>query len=106
MKIKMIRESGMPVKTEQISKFREEFKAEYDNILENVGGDMKSMQKQLDELDEKLANKYDTIYEVNFPTTSRQMRKLINEYGNIKSIVSAKTGELVFIITDLDYMNA
>ena len=103
MKVKIIRESGRPVKLEQLEKFDEDFKAAYDAIAEECGQDMEAMHNKLDGLDAKLAEKYDTIVEIEYPKSALQFRKLLKQYGLITMGLHASTDELVMIIKDMEF---
>lgn len=101
MKIKIIRESGRPVKLDQLEKFEIEYKSRYDVLAADHGKNMLALEKSLEDLDKELAPKYDTIEEIEYPKSARQFRQLIADYGNIMTALHAETEELVFIIIDL-----
>jgi len=101
MKVKVVRQSGHPVNLEDAKKFKEDFQSEYDKIQAEVGADMKAFHDELIKLDEKMANKYDTIVEWDLPKSGKKFKEIISKYGSVLVSTHKDTEELMLVIMDL-----
>jgi len=107
MKVKILRESGRPVRVEDVYDFEDEYKLEYDKIIDELGlkpEDLPEFEKRLKELDVSLADKYDTISEVDLPKSSLGWRRLSDKYqSQIIVGVHAVTNEVFLTLKDLAF---
>lgn len=100
MKVKVARQSGMPVQLEKIEEFREEFRKEYDKLYDEYQKDMPKLNEELSKLDERMNEKYDTIVEWDLPVNESEWKKLEADYGGILVTTHKDTKEIMFIILD------
>lgn len=104
-KIKIVRESGRPVELKQIEEFEIEFKENYDRLNKSrMDGEltMIEMNEKLLGVDVQLADKYDTIKEINMPASLKDWTDLQNEYKtSIRLDMHAETDELFIVLLDM-----
>jgi len=99
--VKAARQSGLPVEMDQCDAFEVEFKEGYDKIAKENKGDMQAMESRLGEFDKYLADKYDTIVEVEMPMTKNAIKKFVKKYGSYMISTHVETKEPMLIIMDL-----
>lgn len=102
-KIKMFRSSGLPVETEKLEDYKQEWKDTFDALNKKHGKDMLSLQEELAVVERELNDKYKTVIEVDFVKTKKAWESLLDEYGNVIVSRHRDTGELLYIIFDEDY---
>jgi len=102
MKVKLLRQSLNPIEIEVLTEMMEEYEASYDTILENAGGDMKSVHEQVEDMIKDLSEKYksDCEVEVELPTSGRKWNDLLSRYGTIALGTHVDTGKLCLMILD------
>lgn len=100
MKVKTVRQSGMPVILSKKDEYEVEFKEKFDEIQKEVGMDMKAFHEKLEAVDVELASKYDTIVELNLPDSGKKWKNLIKEYGSVLVSTHKDTGEVMLVIMD------
>lgn len=101
MKIKTCKQSGQPVDLKDAEAWEKEFKERYDEILEEMGNDMREVHTALEMLDHEMADKYDTIKEFDYPKSAKKFRELVHEHGSILVSTHKDTGELMFVVMDM-----
>ena len=97
-----MRQSMNPVKQEALERMLAEYQKEYDIILDNCGGDMKSVHEQVEEMIVKMAEKYkdDIEVKVDLPKSGKQWAALNKEHGVISVGTHVETGKVALIIMD------
>ena len=100
MKVKVCRQSGLPVELKALDEYKAEFKENFDKLYDEFKGDMEVLNTRLSELDDRMAEKYDTIIEWDYLSDYENTLKQLTEYGPIMFSKHAETGELVYIILD------
>lgn len=98
-KIKTVRASGMPVELDKLKEFQDEWKNGFDAIYDKKK-DMTNIQKEVDEFQQRMNEKYDTIVEWDMLKTDDDWKNAIAEYGSILVSTHIETGELMYVIMD------
>lgn len=101
MKVKMVKQSGNAVDPEQFAAYEAEFKSKYDLIILEYGRDMKVVHEKLEALDAELSSVYDTIMEVERPSSGKKEKELVAKYGQYMVTTHVDTGELIYVILDM-----
>lgn len=101
MKIKMVKQSGNAVETEDFEAFDAEFKGRYDILHAEYASDMKIMHEKVEELYAELAPKYKTIIEVEYPKSAKQAKALVTKYGQYMVTTHVDSDELILVILDM-----
>lgn len=98
-KIKVYRMSKLPVNTNHLEAYKNEWRNEYDKLWEANRRDMKALEIKSDELEQRLIEKYPNVSEWDWETSQRNWKYLTKKYGPI-SIASAENGQLIYLIMD------
>jgi len=97
-KIKVKRQSGLPVKVENIKNYMEEWRFGYDSIMEEKGDlPMKEIRPLLDSLEDELYAKYPRTEEWD---PIEDWSKVIEEYSPILVTKIDDSDELAYLILD------
>lgn len=102
-KVKMFRTSGLPVDTDKLQAYKDEWKAEFDKAEKKHGKDMLSLQKDLAEVETHLNEKYESVIEVDYLKNKKDWNDMLDKYGNIIVSRHRDSGELLYIIFDEEY---
>jgi hypothetical protein len=111
-KVKVCRASGLPVQIENLNNFQNEMRAAYDKILLREGINLdkplmmekeqaERMQRLLDRVERILRRKYPNIeywYNIREPEV---WKHLVEKHGPIMIAKDSETGELVYVIYDV-----
>lgn len=100
MKIKICRQTGLPVDLSDLETFKEEFRRLFDIAKRICKNDMLRLNMKLGKIERLLGRKYPTVSEVDFCDTPEKMSELISKYGNIKAGIHAESNDLVYVIDD------
>ncbi len=99
-----MRASGLPVNPENLDKYHEEFRIEYDKIDKEYGiGEKSQMMEPLEALEKKLLKKYPNVETWNFAKTQKQWKEMVEEYGPVAVALDQDTGKPVYVIMDVDF---
>ena len=100
MKIRILRQSGLPVNLDDLNNYREKFRTLFDKAVRIAGKDMLRLNKKLVIIEKVLQKKYPTVSEVDLPKTLKGWRDLRAKYGNILVSQHLETEEILFVISD------
>jgi hypothetical protein len=102
MKMKLLRQSGLPVVLEHFVSYQKEFSEAYDIILAEAGTDMPTIQKRCDELEATLKDKYALTLEIMIPKNAKAWKKLLTQYGAPILVAQSmdNNNELVMVLMD------
>lgn len=83
MKVKMCRQSGLPVLNENVEEYKNEWREKYDEVLNsyNKVTEMETIQSELQRVQSELEQKYKSIIEVELPKNSKQWKAFQKQYG-------------------------
>lgn len=102
MKLRLARMSGRPVSAENLAQYETEFKARYDQILEQHGQDMLTVHQELLKLDEELQGKWQRIEVEALPKSAKAWHELLEKFD--APVMLAKSSEnvkeLILVIMD------
>lgn len=107
-KIRVMRQSKLPVKLENLSEFKKEWKDRYDELYDaheaQYGKNVEKLPilaQKLEELESEMMVKYPTIEEWDWVNTKSNWKKLISDYGPIGVATAADNpNEIVYVILD------
>ena len=106
-KIKVIRESGLPVSIDNYKEFSVKWKATYDMVIdkylekgEDTDKGMRRIQKVLDRYERLLKRAYPMEERWGVLGNDDQTKAILKEYGPIIMAVEQETQELVYVIAD------
>ncbi len=100
MKVKIIRQSGLPVNLTDLEQFKTEFRTAFDEAEQRIGKDMLTLQTEIQKIERTLQDKYPTVIDVELPTNSKKWKSVMTEYGNILVSSHRETGEIILVISD------
>jgi hypothetical protein len=100
MKVKIIRQSGLPVDLTDLEKFKAEFRTAFDEAEQRIGKNMLLLQTEIQKIERSLQDKYPTVVEIELPTNSKKWKSAMTEYGNILVSSHRETGEIILVISD------
>ena len=118
IKAKLLRESGRPVDLVKIKEYETEFKAAFDelqkrydeenkktsDIPKNQRYNMEDFKNDLDGVDEELAQKYDTILDIDVPNSFDDWNAIIEKYeAPVTIAVHAETEEVFLTLRDMGF---
>lgn len=107
-KIRVMRQSKLPVTLENLDKYRAEWKERYDALYdehkENHGmaqKDLPILGEKLEKLEKEMIEKYPIIEEWDWIRSKKKWNKLVSEYGPIALATSSENPkEIVYVIMD------
>lgn len=101
--MKTIRFSGRPVELENLKRYEDEWKSNYDAVLEKHGADMLTIQQELAKLETELQGKYKLIENLPIPASRKQVNKMIEEYQCPIMFAKSKDAphEVVMVLMDM-----
>lgn len=112
MMVKVYRASGQPVKVENIEMYHKEAARIYDAVLaKNNVSNTNVMDQAQSEYLTKLFTRIDKILLKKYPTTDEwplmsepsEMVKAVETYGPVAMAKNQETGELVYVILDVQF---
>lgn len=107
MKVKIYSQSGKPTNVEHAQAFESEFKKCYDELWESKQAGkitIDEMKLKLDEVDKELRAKYTMFMEVDLPTSGKQWKKLIMDFGvPVTVAITEQDYKLAIFLMDSQY---
>ena len=100
LKVKVARQSGLPIELKEIEMYEEEWKELYDGASKDADKDMLLMQELLICVDTYLDSKYSTVEEWDLLVDAEKIKDIIGKYGSFLTSTHKDTGDLMYIIMD------
>lgn len=98
--VKIFKKSGLPMEESDLINYREEYRKEFDKILENEK-DYHKTAPLLRQMENDLIKKYKNYIEIKIPSTKEEFIQLFQEYGKVEFGLDTNN-ELVFQINDIN----
>lgn len=102
MKVKLIRQSGLPVELSDLEKFKEEFRRLFDIAERVCRKDNLRLQKKLAKIENVLQSRHPTLVEIELPNSDESWKTLQEKFGNILVSRHKHTDEMILIISDME----
>ena len=100
MKVMIARQSGLPIDESKLADFQAEWHKGFDELKRKHGSDMVALEKELNELEDGLSDKYERVSLIELPISAKAWKKLIDEYSGVLVSTHKDTGKILLIIMD------
>lgn len=98
-KLEVVRQSGLPVKVDNLVSYQNEFRNEFDKLWDELKETPKEFEKRIAKIENDLLVKYPCTERWDWEMSQAKWKKIAEEYGPI-AIVLSQAGKLVYIIMD------